>query len=586
MEKRVDASELTGLSREDIVAKFDELLKAKEIHELIPLIDELQAAYHERSEERREAEKQKFLDEGGYPTDFVFQKDKTDSKFTELYNIFKDRKEKFIEEKRARERDNLSAKRQVIDDLKALIEKGDSVGKAFQHFRQLRDRWNGIGDVPKKEEEKLESDYRYQRERFYHIIQITQGLKELDLQKHLQAKNELLKKMEDLLAEKNIRKMEALIRQYRNDWYDIGPVPGTQKDEIIRRFNETSEKVYSKIREHYEALKRRYEENLKAKNALCEKAEAIALEELQHHRGWDKKTKELRSLQDEWKKIGRVPQEHAEAVWERFRKACNEFFDRKRAFYETLKKDYEANKLAKTQLCEQAEAVQNSTDWDKTAKFLIGLQRQWENTGPAGLQKAENELWQRFRAACNTFFEARKKHFEALDEARKNNLGRRNEIIARLEELAPSVSSADALPVLQAIGKEWDEAGEIPANLREDLYKRYRRALDACYDRMGLNEKDKEMLKYASKIEQMKNSNDAIRLLEDERRFLRGKIRSMEDEIAKTENNMGFFAKSDKAAALLQDVLRNVELSKEQLAFFKKKLEMVEKNLPRKEQIR
>lgn len=586
MEKRADASELTGMSREDIVAKFDELLKAKEVHELIPLIDELQAAYHERSEERKEAEKQKFLDEGGYPTDFLFQKDKTDSKFTELYNIFKDRRDKYLEEKKTREHDNLYAKQRVIDDLKALIEKGDSVGKAFQQFRQLRDRWNGIGDVPKKEEEKLESDYRYQRERFYHIIQITQGLKELDLQKHLQAKNELLKKMEDLLAEKTIRKVEALIRQYRNDWYDIGPVPGTQKDEIIKRFNETSEKVYSKIREHYEALKRRYEENLKAKNTLCEKAEAMALEELKHHREWDKKTKQLRSLQDEWKKIGRVPQDHAEAVWERFRKACNDFFDRKRSFYETLKKDYEAKRLAKTHLCEQAEAVQNSTDWDKTAKFLIGLQRQWENTGPAGLQKTENELWQRFRAACNTFFEARKKHFEALDEARKNNLARRNEIIARLEELAPSVSSADALPVLQAISREWDEAGEIPANLREDMYKRYRQALDACYDRMGLNEKDKEMLKYASKIEQMKNSNDAIRLLEDERRFLRGKIRSIEDEIAKTENNMGFFAKSDMAAALLQGILKNVELSKEQLAVFKKKLEMVEKNLPRKVQMR
>lgn len=586
MEKREEGSEFTGLGREEIVVKFDELLKEKEVLELMALVDDLEAAYDERTQERKEAERQKFLDEGGYESDFALHKDKVDGKFSELYNIFKDRKDKFFEEKKSKERDNLLAKRHVIEDLKTLIEKGDSVGKAFQQFRELRDRWKNTGDVPKKEEEQLESDYRFQRERFYHIIQITQGLRELDLQKHLDAKNELLKRMEDLLNEKTIRRVEALIRQYHNDWYDIGPVPVTKKDEIIKRFNELTDKVYAKTKEHYESLKNKYEDNLREKIALCEKAEAAIREELKQHRDWDRKTKEVLAFQDEWKKVGRASKEEAEAVWERFRKACNDFFEKKRTFYETQKKDYDANKQAKVKIIEQAEAVQNSTDWEKTSKLLISMQRQWENIGPAGLYKADQVLWNRFRAACNTFFDARKKQSEALETEKKNNLAKREEIIKKLEELAPSVVSEDTMPTIKAIAREWDEAGEIPVNLREDVFGRYTRALDSCYEKMGMNEKDKEMLKYGSKLERMKNSNNGEKLLDDERRFIRNKIRSIEDEIAKTENNMGFFSKSSKADALLQDIMKGVEQSKEQLSFFKKKLEMVEKNLPKKVQMR
>jgi len=314
--------------------------------------------------------------------------------------------------------------------------------------------------------------------------------------------------------------------------------------------------------------------------------EAAIQEELKQHRDWDRKTKEILAFREEWKKIGRASKEEAEAVWERFRKGCDEFFEKKRAFYEAQKKDYDVNKQAKTKIIEQAEAAQNSTDWEKTSKFLIGLQRQWENIGPAGLYKADQALRNRFRAACNTFFDAWKKHSESLETEKRNNLAKREEIIKKLEELAPSVVSADAMPTIKTIAKEWDEAGEIPVNLREDVFGRYTRALDSCYEKMGMNDKDKEMLKYGSRLERMKHSNNGERLLEDERRFIRNKIRTIEDEIAKTENNMGFFAKSSKVDALLQDIMKGVEQSKEQLASFRKKLEMIEKNLPKKVQMR
>ncbi len=586
MEKREEGSEFTGLSREEIVARFDELSKTKEVPELMPLAEELESAYNELLNERKEDEKQKFLDEGGSEFDFVYHRDHTDGRFAELYNLFKDRKNKFFEEKKTHERDNLVAKQQVVTDLKTLIEKGDSVGKAFQQFRELRDRWKNIGEIPKKNEEQLESDYRHQRERFYHMIQLTQGMKELDLQKHLEEKEHLLKRMEELMGERTIRRVEELIRKYREDWYDIGPVPALKKDEIISRFNENSERVFTKIHAHYEGLKKKYEENLLAKLALCEKVETVAQEEIFHPRDWERKTKEILELQQEWRKIGRVMKEEAEAVWERFRKASNDFFEKKRAFYETLKKDYDANKQAKVKVCEQAEALQTSNDWDNTAQKLIRLQRQWENIGPAGLYKTDQTLWNRFRAACNAFFDSRKKQFAAQEEERKNNLAKREQIVKKLEELISSISSTEALPTIKAIAKEWDEAGEVPMDAREAVFKKYTQAVDACYERMGMNESDKEILKFQNKVERMKGAPDSMRLLEDEKRFLRTKIRTVEDEVAKTENNMGFFAKSKNVGALLEGVMKGVEESKAQLAFLKKKLGVLEKNLPRQEQIR
>ncbi len=585
MEKRDEHSEFTGLSREDLVLKLEELLNDSEVQEIISAVDDIESAYQECNRERSEQELQTFLDEGGYASDFVLQKDKTDSRFTELYNIFRDRKDKFFEEKKTRERDNLYAKRQVIDELKALIEKGDSVGKAFHQFRELRDRWRTTGEVPKGQEEALQSDYRFQVERFYHIMRITQGLKELDLQKHYEAKAELLKRMEELLQEKTIRKVEALVRKYHDDWYDIGPVPESKKDEVIGRFNEITNKIYAKVREHYEGLNQKYLDNLKVKEALCADVEAIAAEEYNHFREWGNKTKEILDKQQVWRKTGRVPKENSDQIWERFRKACNEFFEKKRAFFRTLKEGYDENKKAKVSICEQAEALQSNTDWEATAKKLIGLQRKWEKTAPAG-PKDERQLWQRFRAACDKFFDARKNHFAAQDEERKNNLAAREAIINKLNELIPSITSADALPTLKAIAQEWESAGEVPIKLREDIFRRYSKAVDECYEKMGMNEKDKEMLKFGNKIERLKGSPDAVRLLEDEKRFLRNKIRSLEDEVAKTENNMGFFAKSDKVAALLQDVMKNVEQTKEQLESFQKKLELLEKNLPKKAQIR
>lgn len=585
MDKREEGSEFTGLSREEIVARFDEFMKTKEVPELLPLVDDLETAYNELLNERKEAEKQKYLDEGGSEFDFVYHRDPTDSRFAELHNLFRDRKDKFFEEKKSQEKDNLTAKQQVITDLKTLIEKGDSVGKAFQQFRELRDRWKNIGDVPKRAEEQLESDYRFQRERFYHIIQLTQGMKELDLQRHLEEKENLLKRMEDLLGERTIRRVEELIRKYREDWYDIGPVPAPRKDEIIHRFNETSERVFAKIRGHYEAMKKKYEENLLLKVALCEKAEAFAAEEIAHPRDWERVTKTLLGLQDEWRKIGRVTKEEAESVWERFRKASNVFFEKKRAFYETLKKDYDFNKQAKIKICEQAEALQTNTDWESTAKKLIGLQRQWEKTAPAH-PRDDQQLWKRFRAACDAFFDARKNHFAAQDDARKNNLVKREEIVKKLEELVSSISSAEALPTLKAIAQEWDEAGDVPQDARKAVFDKYAQTLDACYERMGMNETDKELLKYQNKMERMKGAPDAVRQLEDEKRFLRNKIRTVEDEVAKTENNMGFFAKSKNIGSLLEGVMKGVEQSKTQLAFLKKKLEIIEKNIPRKEQAR
>ncbi|GIV33904.1 MAG: hypothetical protein KatS3mg031_1439 [Chitinophagales bacterium] len=585
MEKKDDSLDLSTMSREQLVATLDTLLHESEVQEIMPVVEELESLYRDRTRELIEQERQSFIEDGGYAPYFEWQKDKTESRFTELINIYHSRKEKYLEKKKQEEEANLQTRRQIIEDLKMLIEKGESIGKAFQQFRELREKWKNTGDVAETAEEKLNSEYRYQVERFYNLIRLTQGFKEYDLEKHYEAKNALLQEMEALLQEKTIRKVEKLLRKYHDEWFDIGPVPESKKEEIISRFNELTHQIRQKINDHYAALLQKYQENLKAKEALCEQAEALAAEDYRHFKVWYQKTKELLGKQEQWRKIGRVPREHADQIWERFRAACNTFFEKKNAFFQTLKATYAENQKAKETLCAQAEALQHDTNWEETAKKLISLQRKWEKIGPAGA-KEDRQLWKRFRTACDTFFEARKQYMASLEAERYQNLKSREAILARLNELLPSISSVDALPVVKALVREWESAGEVPASAREDLFKRFTQTLDACYDKMGLDEAQRELLKYQNKIDRLKSRPDAFKLLQDERKFLRNKIRQLEEEVVKTENNMGFFSNADKLNALLQDVIRKLEHNKLQLTACRKKLELVEKNIPEKKQIR
>ena len=586
MQKHEEGIDFSGMTRDELVQNLEELLQNREVQEIIPVVEELESAYRDRNHERKEEEMQEFLDEGGYADDFSLKKDKTDSKFSELFNLFQDRKDKFFQQQKEDEHKSLQEKKQIITDLKQLIESGDSIGKAFQKFRELRDRWRNTGNIPTKQKEQLESDYRFQMERFYHLMRITQGLKEIDLERHLAEKNDLLKKMEALLEEKSIKKTEALLRKYHEDWYDVGPVPELKKDSVIKQFNEITDKIYEKIGQHYESLKQKYNEHLRQKETLCEKVEAIANEEYKNHREWEKKTKELLDIQTEWRKIGRVPKEESGAIWDRFRTTCNEFFQKKRAFYQTLKKDYEENKGIKQKICEQAEALKNSEDWENTSRQLIKLQKQWQKSGPAGPPKVEQQLWKQFRAACDTFFEAKKNSQAQLQEALKNNLTQRENIIQKLKDLIPSIQSKEALTTIEAIAAEWKDAGNVPDNAREEVFSRYSKTLDEAYEKMGMDESDMELLKYKNKIDRLKNSDDAVKALENEKKFLRGKIRQIEDEAAKIENNMGFFAKSKKTDELLKGFQDDLAKHQKQVTALKKKLELVNKNIPEKAQMR
>jgi len=472
------------LSRKEIVQKFTEVLSDHEVQGIISIINDIETAYEEKSAQRDQEAFKKFRDSGGYPADFVSPKDEVDSKFKEILNVFKDRLGKYKTQKKEKENRNLKDKEQIIEDLKNLIQEEDKVGKAFQQFTGLNNKWKSIGAVQAKKSRQLNSDYHFQIERFYYNININKDLKELDLEKHLEEKSSLLDNIEALLKEKTIKKVEAQISIYHEQWSNIGPVPKLQNQKIIKKFNDINDQVFEKIRQHYKDLTAKQKENLEAKVALCDKVEKINELDIDKHGKWKTKTDEIINIQkEEWPKIGRVPREENQRIWERFRTACDIFFQKKKDFYDLLKKGYSANEEKKTELCEAAEELKDDKDWENSKPRLIKLQRDWKGIGPAG-PKQDQKLWLRFRSACDFYFEAKKNHDVGLEEQKIEQLKKKQEMIKRLNDITLTGDADKDLATLKVFSSEWDKVGDVPRKEAHKITEAYTKLLDEKYEQL------------------------------------------------------------------------------------------------------
>ena len=571
-------NDFESLSKEELISKFKELLDKKEVSEMIPLVSNIKNAFDQRVAARENELFREYKAKGGFPADFVPEKDPLDGYFQETWNIFKERRKKYKEKKKQDEKNNLEARLQVIEDLKLLIEGEHRIGKAFMEFKKLKARWESIGKAPSKKEKQLQHDYHFQVELFYYNIKINKDLKDLDLQKHLERKLELLEQIKLLLNEKKIKRVETLMRTYYDEWADIGPVPQEKKEEIVERYNELSRQVYKKIKDHYKELRKTQLKNLEVKTALCENVEAINSSEIDNHRQWQEKTKRVLDIQGQFKRAGKARPEHEKEIWKRYTGACNVFFDKKRAFYESLKKDYETNKENKLKMCEKAETLAISTDWDNTTNEIIALQREWKKAPPAH-PRDESKIWKRFSTACDRFFTAKKDFHAALELQKKDYLAEKEALIKEIKALNLTGNTQADLQTITSYIESWNKIDEVPKNAMKQIYEKYTSALDALYDQIEMAQDEKEILKFKNKVERLAHTDNADQLLTKELKFLKSKLNEIETSVIQYENNLGFFAKSGKADFLKAEVEKKISKSKEEMDLWNTKIKILKKSL-------
>ncbi|MBR5019958.1 MAG: DUF349 domain-containing protein [Bacteroidales bacterium] len=470
--------------------------------------------------------------------------------FKDLYSQYKTRRAAFTQELEKQKEENYQTKLALIDELKALVEASEDLKETFPKFRDIQNRWRTTGPVPQARVKNLYDTYQHYVEMFYDYVKINKEFRDLDFKKNLEAKEKLCERAEALAEEEDVVGAFRTLQKLHEQWKELGPVSKEFRDSIWERFRAATAVINKKHQTFFESQKGSQKENFEAKTALCEKVEEIAQAEITDSTVWNKLTKEIEAIQKEWKKIGFASKKENQKVYDRFRAACDAFFTRKRDYYAGFKNQMQDNLARKIELCEKAEALKDSTDWKKVSEEFIELQRQWKEIGPVSRKKSE-QVWKRFRAACDAFFNNRDKNAGGQNSEQAANLEKKRQLIDEVRNFVVE-EREDAREALRAFQDRWNAIGFVP-------FKEKTRIQDAF--RKALNEKFAEFREGGSRF-----AGKAERAVRSERDRLVQKFMKKEQEIATWENNMGFFSQSKNAEALLEELNKKIDIARQELA--------------------
>ncbi len=470
--------------------------------------------------------------------------------FKDLYSQYKAKRAVYTQELEKAKEENYQAKLAVIEDLKALVEASEDLNQTFPRFREIQNRWRAIGPVPQAKVKDLYDTYQHYVEKFYDYVKINKEFRDLDFKKNLEAKENLCEKAEGLAEEEDVVGAFRTLQKLHEQWKELGPVSKEFRESIWERFRAATAVINKKHQAFFESQKGNQKENLEAKTALCEKVEAIAQTEVKDSTDWNALTKEIENIQKEWKKIGFASKKDNQKVYDRFRAACDDFFAKKREFYSEFKNQMQDNLTQKLDLCEQAEALKDSEDWKKTSEAFIELQKKWKEIGPVSRKKSE-QVWKRFRAACDDFFDNRDKHFGSMNSEQTVNLQKKRDLIDEIRAFEVE-GKEEAREALHEFQERWNAIGFVPFKEKTRIQEAFRKAV---------NEKFGEFRETGSRF-----AGKAERTVRSERDRLVQKFMKKEQEIATWENNMGFFAASKNADALLAELNKKIDIAKQELA--------------------
>lgn len=567
----------SGFSKNELVDTLALLIENRPPSEIRNDVDRIKTLFYKKLKQESEERKSKFLEGGGKIEDYKIYVDPLDYRVKELLEKFREKKNDFNKIQEAEKFENLRKKYEIIDQIKDLVNREESINKTFHDFRNLQNEWHSVGVVPQSSLKDLWENYHHSVEIFYDYIKINKELRDLDLKKNLEAKVLLCEKAEELLLEPNPVNAFRILQDYHNQWREVGPVPQESKNEIWERFREATTQINKRHHEYFEKQKDEQRKNLEAKIALCEEVEAINLLEINSFKEFDERAEKIVSLQKMWRTIGFAPKKQNNRIYQRFREACDVFFEKKRTFYADNKETQLNNLQLKTELCLQAEALQESSDWKTTSDALIKLQKEWKEIGPVPRKHSE-KLWKRFRRACDHFFNRKAEFFANLDTSYEDNLKGKLEIIGELEKFNPGPDVQSAFERLKELQRRWTEIGFVPFSKKEEITNRYRNALNKEFDRLKIADEDKSILKYKTKLDNLKSNPKASRKVRNERDKFYTKIKQLENDIVLWENNIGFFAKSSNAENMIREVRDKIENAKKMIKTLEEKVKMIDQS--------
>ena len=540
-------------------------------------IDSLKQAFYKLHNAEQEAAKQQHVDNGGSIEEFVPQPDAAEEEFKKVMSVIKEKRNELAAELEKQKEMNYQVKLSIIEELKDLVESPDDANKNFTEFKKLQQQWNEVTLVPQAKVNELWKNYQLYVEKFYDLLKLNNEFREYDFKKNLEIKTHLCEAAEKLAEEPDVVSAFHQLQKLHAEFRDTGPVAKELREEIWARFKAASTVVNRRHQQHFEAQKEAERNNLDQKTVICEIIEGIDYSELTTFAAWDNKTQEVIALQSKWKTIGYAPQKMNVKIFERFRKACDEFFHKKSDFFKQLKENMNENLEKKRALCEKAESLKDSTDWKATAEILAKLQKEWKTIGPVA-KKHSDAIWKRFITACDYFFEQKNKATSSQRSLEQENLEKKKAILEKLAAIGKDADAEEAVQQVRDLMKEWNGIGYVPIKDKDKIYKQYRTLIDNLFERFNLNASNKKLSNFKSSISTIQDGNPQT--LYREREKLVRVAENMKNELLTYENNLGFLnASSKKGNSLLTELNRKVEKLKGDIELIKQKIKVIDDSL-------
>ena len=520
-------------------------------------------------------EKEAFIAKGNEEAAFAPAADELEEQFKSLYAEIKEKRAAYNAAQDALKAENLAKKREIISKINEIAEDADNVNRQYSTVQQLQQDFKAIGEVPSENDTEVWKSYQVAVERFYDLLKMNKELRDYDFKKNLEQKQALCAEAEALDEEADIVDAFKKLQQLHTSWREIGPVSKEIREELWTRFKNASAVINKKYQSFFEERKANEKKNAEGKEALCVKIEAISTDNLKTYAAWDEATKAIIGLQEEWKKLGFASRKVNTDLFARFRKSCDEFFAKKAEFFKRMKDELAANLAKKIELCEKAEALKDSTEWKKTTDALIALQKEWKTVGPV-VKKHSDAVWKRFIAACDAFFEEKKKQNVNVHSVEHENLKQKKDIIAQINSILENKETEDAPNKVRELMKKWQEVGHVPYKEKDKVYAEYKAAIDKAFEQLDMKAKKARMANFANSINQM---SDTGKVYHERERLVRA-YEMKSQELKTYENNLGFFnAQSKSGNSLVKEMERKIANIKEEIAMLEQKIKLIDEKI-------
>ena len=572
--KPLDEVDFTKFSKDELVAHLQWMVE-QPVDSVKDAVLQLKAAFFALRKDELAKEKEAFVAAGNDEAAFVPAEDADELKVKDLLNELKEKKAEFNAAQDAIKLANLEKKQAIIEQIFEITSDPDNVNRQYNKVQQLQQEFKALGEVPAPNVTEIWKKYQVVVEKFYDLLKMNKELRDYDFKKNLEIKQQLCLDAEQLDELPDVVDAFKQLQALHNSWRETGPVAKEIREELWARFKNASSVINKKYQTFFEERKANEKANADAKTALCEQIEAISTEGLNSYQAWDNATKQIIALQEEWKKLGFASRKVNTELFTRFRKSCDDFFAQKAAFFKKMKEELSTNLAKKTALCEKAEALKDSTDWKKTTDELVALQKEWKTIGPV-VKKHSDAIWKRFIAACDYFFEEKKKQTSNIHTQEHQNLKTKKEIIASINAILNDEAAEEPATKVRELMQQWQEVGHVPYKEKDKIYAEYKEAIDKAFDKYDMKAVRARMANFENSLNQMAGTD---KVYHERERMVRTYEQKCQ-ELKTYENNLGFFnARSNTGNTIVKEMERKIAKIEEDIAMLEQKIKLIDEKI-------